>query len=89
MVRRHNLTSDSALLVVSVADGAPADASGILIGDVITQIDGKDVARPVDLLDAFTSVQDGASISVGLLRGGVPQTISVTPRDRESAGATE
>lgn len=89
MVTRHNLSSDSALLVVSVADGAPADASGILIGDVITQIDGKDVARPVDLLDAFSGVQDGASISVGLLRGGVPQTISVTPRDRESAGAIE
>jgi S1-C subfamily serine protease len=86
---RHHLTSDSALLVVSVAEGAPADAAGILIGDVITQINGNDVARPVDLLDAFSGVADGASISVGLLRGGVPQTVSVTPRDRESAGASE
>jgi S1-C subfamily serine protease len=88
-VSRHHLTSDSALLVVSVAEGAPADAAGILIGDVITQINGNDVARPVDLLDAFSGVADGASISVGLLRGGVPQTVSVTPRDRESAGASE
>jgi S1-C subfamily serine protease len=88
-VSRHDLTSDSALLVVSVAEGAPADAAGILIGDVITQINGNDVARPVDLLDAFSGVADGASISVGLLRGGVPQTVSVTPRDRESAGASE
>jgi len=88
-VSRHHLTSDSALLVVSVAEGAPADAAGILIGDVITQIDGKDVARPIDLLDAFSGVSDGASISVGLLRGGVPQTVSVTPRDRETAGASE
>ena len=88
-VSRHHLTSDSALLVVSVAESAPADAAGILIGDVITQIDGNDVARPIDLLDAFSGVSDGASISVGLLRGGVPQTVSVTPRDRESAGASE
>jgi len=56
---------------------------------VITQIDGNDVARPIDMLDAFSGVSDGASISVGLLRGGVPQTVSVTPRDRESAGASE
>jgi S1-C subfamily serine protease len=89
IVNRHHLTSDSALLVVSVAEGAPADDSGILIGDVITQIDGKDVTRPVDLLDAFSGVADGASISVGLLRGGAPHTVSITPRDRESAGATE
>jgi len=88
-ISRHHLTSDSALLVVSVAENAPADAAGILIGDVITQIDGNDVARPIDLLDAFSGVSDGASISVGLLRGGVPQTVSVTPRDRESAGASE
>jgi len=88
-VNRHHLTSDSALLVVSVAEGAPADESGILIGDVITRVDGKDVARPVDLLDAFSGVADGASVSVGILRGGAPHTVSITPRDRESAGATE
>jgi S1-C subfamily serine protease len=89
VVSRHQLTSEAALLVVSVVEGAPADASGILIGDVLTQIDGKDVARPVDLLDAFSGVADGASVTIGLLRGGVPQTVSVTPRDREPAGATE
>jgi S1-C subfamily serine protease len=89
IVSRLHLTSDAALLVVSVAEGAPADASGILIGDVITQIDGKNVGRPIDLLDAFTGVPDGASISVGLLRGGAPLTVSVTPRDRESAGVDE
>ena len=89
IVNRLHLTSDAALLVVSVAEGAPADTSGILIGDVITQIDGKNVGRPVDLLDAFSSVPDGKSISVGILRGGAPQTVSITPRDRESAGVTE
>lgn len=86
LASRHHLASETALLVVSVVEGAPADASGILIGDVVTHIDGKDVARPVDLLDAFSGVPDGASISVGLLRGGVPQTVSVTPLDR-AAGA--
>jgi S1-C subfamily serine protease len=89
VVSRHQLTSEAALLVVSVVEGAPADASGILIGDVLTQIDGKDVARPVDLLDAFSGVADGTSVSIGLLRGGVPQTVSVTPRDSEPAGAIE
>jgi S1-C subfamily serine protease len=88
VVSRHRLTSEAALLVVSVVEGAPADASGILIGDVVTQIDGKDVARPVDLLDAFSGVAEGASVTIGLLRGGVPQTVSVTPRDRE-AGAIQ
>jgi len=84
LVSRHQLASEAALLVVSVVEGAPADASGILIGDVVTQVDSKNVARPVDLLDAFSGVADGASVSVTILRGGVPQTVSVTPRDREA-----
>jgi S1-C subfamily serine protease len=88
-VSRHHLASEAALLVVSVVEGAPADTSGIMIGDVLTQVDGKNVARPVDLLDAFSVVPDGASVSVGLLRGGVPQEVSVTPLDRDSAGAIE
>lgn len=83
LVSRHQLASEAALLVVSVVEGAPADTSGILIGDVVTQVDGKNVARPVDLLDAFSGVADGASVSVTLLRGGVPHTVSVMPRDRE------
>jgi len=89
LVSRHHLAGEGALLIVSVVEGAPADVSGILIGDIVTQVDGKNVARPVDLLDAFSGVPDGASVSVGLLRGGVPQTVSVTPRDRESAGTIE
>jgi S1-C subfamily serine protease len=89
VVNRHHLTSETALLVVSVVEGAPADAAGILIGDVLTQVGGNDVARPIDLLDAFSGVPDGESVSVTLLRGGVPQTVSVAPRDREASGAIE
>ncbi len=81
--------SDAALVVLSVAGGAPADTAGILVGDVLTEIDGHALARPADLLDALTGVAEGASVALTLLRGGERRTLSLTPVDREVGGSAE
>lgn len=80
--QRHDVPFDVALIVVSLADGEPADAAGIQLGDLLVGIGGKPLARPSDLLDALATVPDGGSIDVSVLRGGTQVTISVTPRDR-------
>lgn len=81
--------TDAALVVLSVANGAPADAAGILVGDVLTEIDGNALARPADLLDALGGVPDGRSVELTLLRGGERRTLSLTPADREVGGPSE
>jgi S1-C subfamily serine protease len=86
LVKRNNLTHDVALVVVSIADGEAADAAGILLGDLLVAVDGQALARPSDLLDALSSVPDGGSVRVTVLRGGIPQEVTIEPRDRDREG---
>lgn len=82
VMRRNNLSSDAGLVVISVADGAPADKAGILVGDVLIGVGGAPLARSTDLLDRLSSVRAGASLELSLLRGGVAMTVTVNPADR-------
>ena len=42
---------EEALLVVGVTAGSPAAAAGVLVGDVILELDGHAIGSPEDLLD--------------------------------------
>jgi S1-C subfamily serine protease len=87
--RRYGLTGETALVVLSVAEGEPADAAGILVGDLLVGIGGKPLTRPSDLLDALQPVPDGGTIEISLVRGGVQRQVTLTPRDRNEAGEDE
>ncbi|PYP78823.1 MAG: LuxR family transcriptional regulator [Gemmatimonadetes bacterium] len=87
LVERNNLTHDVGLVVVSIAEGEAADAAGILVGDLLIAVDGRALARPSDLLDALSSVPEGGSLRASVLRGGMPQEITIEPRDRDREGA--
>ena len=87
LVERNNLTHDVALVVVSIADGEPADAAGLLLGDLLISIDGRALASPSDLLDALSSVPEGGSLLAMVLRGGIPHEVTIEPRDRDREGA--
>jgi S1-C subfamily serine protease len=80
--RRYNLPHEVALIVVSLAEGEPADVAGIQLGDLLVAIAGRPLGRPSDLRDALSNIPDGASIEVTVLRAGTQQAIRVTPRDR-------
>jgi S1-C subfamily serine protease len=83
LVREQNLPADTALLVVAVEQGGPADRSGILIGDVLVALDGGPLREPMDLL-AGLSGRD--PIEIRLIRGGTAHTVSLTPGDRPQRG---
>jgi serine protease Do len=82
LVKQHGLADDAALLIVSVADGSPADSAGITVGDVLLEANGLSLSRPTDLLDALSSVPSGDALRLKVLRGGAVKSVSVTPADR-------
>ena len=84
-VDRHKLEHDGALVVVSVADGSPAERAGVLIGDVLLSASGQRLRRPTDLLDALTTVADGKTVELERLRGDAIGKSVVTPIDRAEA----
>ena len=64
--------------VLSVTDGSAADNAGILVGDIITQVDGYDVQSRDDLAQELTFYSAGETCEVVVYRSGEYQTLSVT-----------
>jgi len=71
-----------ALLVAGVSAGSPAEAGGILIGDVVLSFDNQPIQSPVDLLELLQGDRVGRAVPIRVLRGGSPIDLSVTVGDR-------
>jgi serine protease Do len=63
--------------VKDVDEGSPASKAGLKDGDVITQINGKDVAGVDDLRAAIRDVKEGETVRFGYKRGGKNQTAEI------------
>jgi len=68
--------------VSSVVAGSPADEAGLKIGDTITSIDGKKIAKGTELVGDIASRKPGSKVDLGFVRNGKPQNASVTIADR-------
>jgi serine protease Do len=68
------------LLVAEVVSGSASEAAGVLVGDVLTTINGKNLEGPFSLTEALA--QSSGEVELGITRGGKNQTIKVTPAER-------
>ncbi|RWF48579.1 MAG: PDZ domain-containing protein, partial [Mesorhizobium sp.] len=71
------LKSDKGALVSSAQEDGPGKKAGITAGDVITQVDGKDVASPKELARLIGAYQPGKPVDVTLWRDGRSETVKV------------
>lgn len=69
---------DIAPVLEAVAPDSPAAKAGLMVGDQIKKIDGRDIATRVELLDAAAKGQ-GAPLTLEVLRDGRIETLTVTP----------
>jgi serine protease Do len=81
-------------LVDEPQSGSPAAKAGILAGDIITAVDGKDVKDSRDLARKIGAMAPGTSVGLSILRKGEAKTVSLTleqlPDQRQAnAGADE
>lgn len=65
-IHRENL---KAALVLAVIPNSVSDKSGIKVGDVIYEFDGKPIEKFIDLIKAVTETDVGQKVLVKLLRG--------------------
>ncbi|MBN9244164.1 MAG: Do family serine endopeptidase [Mesorhizobium sp.] len=71
------LSSAKGALVSSAQADSPAKKAGIVPGDVITQVDGKDVASTKELARLIGAYTPGKSIDVTVWRNGKSETVKV------------
>jgi S1-C subfamily serine protease len=69
-------------LVTGVVAGGPADAAGVLVGDVIVAFEGSPVREPEELLAALRGDRVGKPAGVTVLRGERLETLAVTVQPR-------
>lgn len=74
---------DQGLMIVSIESGGPADAAGLMLGDVILAIDGEAVAQVEQLQERLTGERVGRAVPVRVVRGGELREITVTVGERQ------
>jgi serine protease Do len=73
---------ERALLITSVTAGSPADAAGLIVGDLLLEFDGRPTESPDDLLDLLTGSRVGQQAAVRTLRGGAVRDVQITIAER-------
>lgn len=77
----------SGLIVLSTDPDGPAAQAGILIGDILTALDGKAITDIDDLQTSLAGLATGHMVKASMIRGGAPIELSVAvaewPRKRE------
>jgi serine protease Do len=76
-------------LVSEPQPGSPAAKAGIESGDVITTVDGRNVADARELARRIGTMAPGTSVSLGVIRHGQEKTVTLTlgtlPGERDAA----
>jgi len=71
------LQSDKGAIVANAQDDSPAKKAGIVSGDVITQVNGKDVSSSRDLARVIAGYAPGTTVDMNVWRNGKAETVKV------------
>ena len=69
--------AEKGALVSNAQDDGPAKKAGVVAGDVITAVDGKDVASPKELARIIGGIAPGKPVDVTLWRAGKSEVVKV------------
>lgn len=74
---------DAGVMVSSVEPGSPADKAGLQVGDILAQIDGKEVASSWDVRSRVRGFEEGQQVPLEIWRDRKVQTLTATASLRE------
>ena len=73
---------DRALLVVAVTPKSPAEAAGVLVGDLLLDFDGRPVRSAEELLELLTAERIDHPVPIRVRRGAAPVDLTITVSER-------
>jgi S1-C subfamily serine protease len=83
MAEKHGLTQGTALLVINVESGSPAEQGGLLLGDLIISLGGQVIPDAETLRAQLGGDKVGQPLPMKILRGGEPQDLTITIGERK------
>ncbi len=73
---------DRAFLVVAVTPKSPAEAAGVLVGDLLLDFDGRPIRSAEELLELLTAERIGHPVPIRVRRGAAPVDLTITVSER-------
>jgi len=80
--RARDLPNSEGALINRVEPGSPAADAGIRRGDVIVELDRRQIGDSSDLISQVGDLEPGAKVSVVVLRNGTRKSLTVTLGER-------
>ena len=77
------LGQETGVLFNSVAPDSPAERGGLVVGDILVNLEGEPIFTPEDLAIALRSNLTGKRTTLQIMRGGAPHSVSVEIEVRE------
>ncbi len=74
----ESLDQDTGLLIVSVEADSPAAKAGLMVGDILTALDGEAVEHVDELLILLAGIPVDSEVAIVFVRGGALQSASAT-----------
>jgi len=74
----ESLDQDTGLLIVSVEADSPAAKAGLMVGDILTALDGEAVEHVDELLILLAGIPVDSEVAIAFVRGGALQSASAT-----------
>jgi S1-C subfamily serine protease len=78
VAQEHDLGINRGAFIVRVVEGSPAREAGLLAGDVILEVDGKQVDSRATLTDHLLAYSPGDTVELTILRRGKQTDAVVT-----------
>lgn len=79
---QYSIVPDGAQIGI-VVDGSPADQAGMVVGDIVTHADGKQITDDYDLSRAIQILKAGDTIHLRVVSGGVPRNLDIVLTERQ------
>jgi len=93
IVKQFKLKDEKGALIGDVVEGSPAEKAGLQRGDVITEMNGKEVLDPASLRNSVAGIGPGKDVPVRFLRDGKQMTATVRiaelPTDPQARAAVK
>lgn len=83
LAQKAGLTQETALLVVNVEAGSPAEQGGLMLGDLVALVGDQPIIDVDSLRAQLTSDKLGQALPVRIIRGGEVQNLTITLGERQ------
>ncbi len=84
--QKWNREERSAIIVLSVEPGSPADHAGILLGDILLTLDGKPLSDAGEIQNVLTGDAIGQQVEAVIIRAGEVTSIKIVVAERPRKG---